>query len=206
MGLNSSVTGNEAREHLEKYMSYIRPLAFATAVCATFGLSSLSGASAATILAPALSGTANAIGTSAAPSGVIKVQKTPGIRDTGPYANKRNKRRNKRHRRNKRRYYNPGVFVDGGYYGYGGYYDDPYYDPYYDDPYYDDPYYSAPSYRPSRYTCGQIRNMLRRQGYRRIRAHDCTGKVYTFIAYAGHKRYKLRIRSKNASIKTRKRI
>ena len=187
-------------------MNYIRPLAFAAAVCATFGLSSVSGASAGTIMAPAVSGTANAVSTYGAGLGVTKVQKTPGNRVTGPYANtgpnakigpNANKRRNKRRRHNKRRYYNPGVFLDGGYYG-NNYY--------YDDPYYDDPYYNAPSYRPSRYSCSQIRNMLRRQGYRRIRAHDCTGKVYTFIAYAGHKRYKLRIRSKNASIKTRKRI
>ena len=48
--------------------------------------------------------------------------------------------------------------------------------------------------------------MLRRRGYRRIRSYDCTGKVYTFIAYAGHKRYKLRVRSRNGSIKTRKRL
>ena len=48
--------------------------------------------------------------------------------------------------------------------------------------------------------------MLRRRGYRHIRAYDCTGKVYSFIAYIGHKRYKLRIRSRDASTKTRKRL
>lgn len=80
-----------------------------------------------------------------------------------------------------------------------------YYNPYYTDPFYY-PHYDEPYYAPSRYSCGEIRRMLRRRGYRRIQAHDCTGKVYTFIAYAGHKRYKLRVRSRNASIKTRKRL
>ena len=184
-------------------MKYVRPLALAAVMCAALGLSSLSGASAGTMITPAVSTTAAAVSVLGGHSDVIKVQKTPGNRKTGPYAKKRNKRHNnKRNRRNKRRFYNPGVYLDGGYYGNNRYYNDPYYD----DSYYDDPYYSAPSYKPRRYSCGQIRNMLRQQGYRRIRAHDCTGKVYTFIAFAGHKRYKLRIRSKNASIKTRKRI
>ena len=183
-------------------MNYIRPLAFTAAVCATLGLSSLAGATAATMMVPAVSTTANTVTALGGKPGIIKVQKTPGKRKTGPYSNKRNNNKNrKRHRKNKRRYYNPGVYLDGGIYGYDSYYDDPYYD----DPYYD-PYYSAPKYKRGRYSCGQIRNMLRQHGYRHIRAHDCTGKVYTFIAYAGHKRYKLRVRSKNGSIKTRKRI
>ena len=47
--------------------------------------------------------------------------------------------------------------------------------------------------------------MLRQRCQRNIQTHDCAGKVYTFVTYAGYKRYKLRVRFKNGSIKTRKR-
>ena len=47
--------------------------------------------------------------------------------------------------------------------------------------------------------------MLRQRCQRNTQTHDCAGKVYTFVTYTGYKRYKLRVRCKNGSIKTRKR-
>lgn len=146
---------------------------------------------------------------------VLKVQKTGDksyrkrqnnqrLQQYKPNNNKKHHNKKKHYNKKKKRYYNPGVWVGG----------DRYYDPYYDDPYYNDPfydpYYATPNYNtaPSygRLSCRQIIGMLRQKGYRRIEARDCTGKVYTFFAYAGHKRYKLRVRSRNGSFKTRKRI
>jgi hypothetical protein len=178
-------------------MKYLQPVALTAVLCAALGLGSPGNAAAATLLTPAVSATVNAVDTQSGQPNVIKVQKVPG----GRVGSNNSGNRGNRNRRAKRRFYNPGVFLDGGFYNHGGYYNDPYYDNSYNEP-----YYNAPSYGPARYSCGDIRGMLRQQGYRHIQAHDCTGKVYTFVAYAGHKRYKLRIRSKNGSIKTRKRL
>lgn len=108
--------------------------------------------------------------------------------------NKHHKRHSKRHKRYRRRYDNRGVFI--GLYPYYTY------DPYYDDPY----YYDEPEYVPERLTCREVIGLLRDWGYRHIKVHDCTGKVYTFVAYAGRKRYRLRIYSHDGSFKTRRRI
>ena len=101
---------------------------------------------------------------------------------------------------------NHGVYLDRrspGYYSrHNPYYDEPYPHQYYsNDP---DPYYDRP--RSGRYSCGEIIRMLRNRGFHRIQPYDCKGKVYSFFAYAGHKKYKLRVRSKNGSIKTQKRL
>lgn len=98
----------------------------------------------------------------------------------------------------KRRFYNPGVFLDGGLehldrnYGgmnYGRCVEPPSHEP-------------APR-RSHRLSCRNVRELLRQRGYRRIRAHDCRGNIYNFDAYLGSRRFKLRVRSKNGTIKSR---
>ncbi len=197
-GHEVATTGNVAREYLEKQMKHYRPMALAIALVSMLGLGSAQQVAAGPLLAK---GVAAVVGIADATTPNLSLVKDPpSVKNF--YRNQNNRRykqRNKKHRRhNKKRFYNPGVYLDGGYnnrYGHT-------YDPYYQDPYYD----PAPNYGPARYSCGEIRRMLRQRGYRNIRAHDCTGKVYTFVAFAGHKRYKLRVRSKNGSIKTRKRL
>lgn len=196
-------------------MRQARILAIAGAVCAALGFSAIGNASATTLFGASAAPDSMQTATTAVPH-VIRVQKTsdnrtvrekrrratqdPSLYSGKNYTNKpsKNKVYKKRKRRTKKRYYNPDVWVGGDYY----------YDPYYDDPYYDPYYYDEPSYSPSygRLSCGEIIHILRRKGYRRIQAHDCTGKVYTFVAYAGHKRYKLRVYSRNGSFKSRTRL
>lgn len=130
---------------------------------------------------------------------VIKIQKT--TRDNGvPYWS------NRAYQPGHNPYRNHGVYLDrrspGYYTRHNPYYDEPYPHQYYNnDP---DPYYDRP--RSGRYSCGEIVRMLCNRGYRNIQPYDCKGKVYSFFAYSGHQRYKLRVRSKNGSIKTRKRL
>ncbi|MGI9412565.1 MAG: hypothetical protein ACR2PM_02790 [Hyphomicrobiales bacterium] len=101
----------------------------------------------------------------------------------------------------KRRFFNPGVFLDGGL---------DYLDPYdgYPPP---DPCDRARPHDPAQRTshrlgCREVRELLRRRGYRRIRAQDCKGKIYGFDAYLGRKRFKLRVRSSSGAIASRTRI
>lgn len=62
------------------------------------------------------------------------------------------------------------------------------------DPYYYDPYYvPRRRYYRSRISCKRARTLVRRRGYRRLKAYDCRGKVYGFYARRGGKRYKVRV-------------
>lgn len=184
-------------------MKQVQILALTGAMFSALAFGIVGNASAGSLmpLAPAVLVTQSAMPFAARPH-VLKIQKT----GDKTYRSRQNNQRRQQRKSSKKKkhYYNPGVWVGGD-----GYYDPYYDDPYYNDPFYD-PYYSTPNYNtaPSygRLSCGQIIGMLRQKGYRRIEARDCTGKVYTFFAYAGHKRYKLRIRSRNGSFKTRKRI
>ncbi len=81
---------------------------------------------------------------------------------------------------------------------------DGYYDPFYYDPWYRDPYYYGPPYR-SRLTCARVRRIVRRHGYRRIRAIDCKGKVYAFIAWKSGRRYKIKASAYNGRILSKRR-
>ena len=98
----------------------------------------------------------------------------------------------------RRRFYNPGVFLDGGLE-------------------YLDPNYGGINHgecldgrdhrpAPRRLSCRDVREILRERGYRRIRSYDCKGSVYGFRAERGSRRFKLRVRSRNGRIASRKRI
>lgn len=79
------------------------------------------------------------------------------------------------------------------------------YNPYYYDPYYVAPYYAYPRTRHVRLSCARVRNLLRRRGYRSIRAYDCHGKTYKYyVRLRGH-RYKVRASAFTGQVRSRKR-
>lgn len=91
---------------------------------------------------------------------------------------------------------------------YPGYYDPFYRDPFYYDPFYHEPYYGwvdTPDYI-DRLTCKQAIAVLRRHGYRNVKAFDCRGKSYGFYATRGGKKYKITVSSFDGDIISRKRI
>jgi hypothetical protein len=102
------------------------------------------------------------------------------------------------------------------YYNYGWpyglhprYYDDPYFATphgygYYDD--YDDDSYEFVLRSRVRVTCSAARNMLRRSGYRNVKAIDCKGRSFGFIAQRNGKRYQLIVSSRSGTIISRKRL
>ncbi len=113
-------------------------------------------------------------------------------------AHKRAHRRS--HKRYRRRHRRTGVTIqiNPGYSPYR-------YNPYYYDPYYVAPYYSAPSTRRARLSCARVRNLLRRRGYRSVRAYDCHGKTYKYyVRLRGH-RYKVRASAYTGQVRSRKR-
>ncbi|QPC42191.1 hypothetical protein HW532_05435 [Kaustia mangrovi] len=66
-------------------------------------------------------------------------------------------------------------------------------------------YYPAP--RPRyRLSCGQARHIVRRHGYHRIRARDCRGKIYGFVARKHHRLYMVKVNARNGRIVGRYRI
>lgn len=54
--------------------------------------------------------------------------------------------------------------------------------PFYRAPAYRVPAYPRPHYRPSIMTCREARQRVRYRGYRHIRAIDCEGRIYRFLA------------------------
>ncbi len=100
------------------------------------------------------------------------------------------------HRHYRKRHRRPRIYLEFG---------PRYYDPWYYDPRYYDPYYYTPRYR-QRISCTQARLLVRNYGYRRVRAYDCRGKVYGFIAWRKNKRYKVRVSARTGSITSRRRF
>ncbi len=100
------------------------------------------------------------------------------------------------HRHYRKRHRRPRIYLEFG---------PRYYDPWYYDPRYYDPYYYTPRYR-QRISCTQARLLVRNYGYRRVRAYDCRGKVYGFVAWRKNKRYKLRVSARTGSIISRRRF
>jgi len=96
----------------------------------------------------------------------------------------------------RRRFYNPGVFLDGGL---------DHLDPNYGEMNHGE-CLDPPPRRSDRLSCREVREILLERGYRRIRSRDCKGTVYGFHANRGSKRYKLRVRSRNGTIASRKRL
>ncbi len=70
--------------------------------------------------------------------------------------------------------------------------------------YYGGGYYAPrPHYTPRRayrLTCGQVRRKLRRSGYYRIRAINCSGRRYTFHAKLGGDWFRLRIKARSGYV------
>lgn len=91
------------------------------------------------------------------------------------------------------------------------YYGDPYfarprgYGYYYYDDYYGDDYYEYVPRRTARFTCSALRSKLRKSGYRNVKATDCKGKSYAFIAERKGKRYKIVMSSRTGAVISRKR-
>jgi len=116
------------------------------------------------------------------------------------------------HKRHHRRHYRPyrRRHRDGLYFGTYRYYDPWFYGPYYYAPYHYDPFYDYPYYGYTyddapRLSCKRVRRLLRRQGYRKLRAYDCKGRVYGFYAKYRGKRYKLRVNAYSAHVRSRRR-
>ena len=175
----------EDRESLEDQIKRKFPLAVIAAFCA--------------VLAPDLAGEASAGGQMQIASVQIAMPleshfHTRGVIDRGELV--RPVRDCKR-----RRFYNPGVFVDGSLE-----YLDPYYGHMNPGVCVDPPSHEPAPRKSHRLSCQDVQRLLHQHGYRRIRAHDCKGKIYNFDAYYGSKRYKLKVRSRNGSIKSRARI
>lgn len=85
----------------------------------------------------------------------------------------------------------------------------PGYDPFYYNPYYYDPYYDAPYVTPrgyNRLSCARVRALLRRHGYRHVRAYDCKGKVYGFYVRYKGRRYKVRASAYSGQVVSRRPI
>ncbi len=92
-----------------------------------------------------------------------------------------------------------------------------YYDPYFVSPYiydsYDDDRFTYDEYydhidqprRAARVSCASANRLLRRNGYRNVKATDCKGKSYGFTASKGGKSYKLTVSARTGSIISRKR-
>ncbi len=105
----------------------------------------------------------------------------------------------------------------GGGYGYDPYYDrryiprPRYYDP---DPYYGGGYYvPPPRYRPrprprryGRINCRTAKRIIRNNGYRSVRARDCSGRKYRFKARKRGRWYSIGILSRNGVIYSVKRL
>ncbi|HHI82503.1 MAG TPA: hypothetical protein ENJ99_05055 [Rhizobiales bacterium] len=120
-------------------------------------------------------------------------------------------RRHHRRWRHRRRHFYGSLFYGipfGGYGYYGGY-------PYYGYPYYGYPYgygygygYGGPtivlggsSYRRrARISCSAARRIVRSHGYRHVRATDCRGSRYTFLATKRGHRYRIRMYSRSGRI------
>jgi hypothetical protein len=74
------------------------------------------------------------------------------------------------------------------------YYPGDYYDPSYYDPFFYDPYYDLPPYR-EKLSCERARGLLRHNGYRNVKALDCGGRKYVFLATKNRKRYRIAMSS-----------
>jgi hypothetical protein len=75
-----------------------------------------------------------------------------------------------------------------------------FYDPFYYDPYLYDPYY----YDTLSISCADARRLLRRQGYRNVRAYDCSGNTYGLYATRGETRYRITVSASNGQILRRR--
>jgi hypothetical protein len=102
---------------------------------------------------------------------------------------------NRFHRHHRRRHDDDGPDIDFGWYG-------DFYDPFYYDPYVYDPYYLP--YERTGVNCNEARRLLGAQGYRNIRAYDCSGSRYGFYAIMGKKRYKITVSAVDGHITSRR--
>lgn len=94
---------------------------------------------------------------------------------------------------------------DGIYIGIYPYYDPWFYSPRHYDPFYDYPYYGYTYDDEPRLSCKRVRRLLRRHGYRKLRAYDCKGRTYGFYARYRGKRYKLRVNAYSGNVRSRRR-
>lgn len=76
------------------------------------------------------------------------------------------------------------------------------FNPYSYDPYFYDPYY-YPTVRRHNLSCSAVKRILRRQGYRSVRAYDCRGSTYGFYVRKNNKNYKVVVRARNGHIISR---
>ena len=58
--------------------------------------------------------------------------------------------------------------------------------------------------RRARIGCTQARRMLSARGYRKVRAHDCKGRVYGFSAWRHGRHYRLRVSARTGRIVSRR--
>jgi hypothetical protein len=77
-----------------------------------------------------------------------------------------------------------------------------YYDPYYYDPYYFDPYWYPP-HQVVKLSCSSAGRLLRKHGYRNVKAYDCAGRSYGFYANYKGQRYKVTVRARDGRILSR---
>ena len=89
-------------------------------------------------------------------------------------------------------------------YGQGGAYQEPRQD--YDDEKFDGAddktYYQAPlrlKVRPVK-SCQSVGRELRQFGYRRVRAVECGGRNYKYVAYLGYQRFMVKVNSRSGAI------
>ena len=87
-------------------------------------------------------------------------------------------------------------------YGQGGSNHDPQQD--YDDEEFGDENYAyqpPPPPRPRRVaSCESVGHSLRDYGYRHVRAVDCGGRNYKYVAYLGYQRFMVKVNSRNGAI------
>ena len=115
------------------------------------------------------------------------------------------RRAHRRHYRRHGRRHRDGLYI-GTYRSYNPWFYGPYYyAPYHYDPFYDYPYYGYTYDDSPRLSCKRIRRLLGRQGYRKLRAYDCKGRVYGFYAKYRGKKYKLRVNAYTAHVKSKRR-
>ena len=65
--------------------------------------------------------------------------------------------------------------------------------------YYSPHYYPIPGYR-SVISCGTARQVVRNHGFNSVRARDCSGRTYSFLARKGGKSWLVSVNSRNSRI------
>ena len=60
-------------------------------------------------------------------------------------------------------------------------------------------YYPTPGYR-SVLSCGTARQIVRNHGFNSVRARDCSGRIYSFLARKGGKTWLVSVNARNSRI------